>query len=392
MGCYCATGACIPPLFLFQGKRLYQSLLEGAPPGSGLQVNESGWMTEELFYQWLEFFSTSIPPARPALLIVDNHESRFSLRIIERCIEQQIILLLLPPNATHIMQVGDVAVHAPFKRAIRNQVGVFLHQHPRISISKYHYAQIIAPAYAAAFSPSNIQSGYAATGIYPFSPDKVKNHLPSSLSPSPSSSMMPLSEILSIPGQIQEKPSTPRKKRAGMPATRILTSTQMQTFFQEQKQAEEEKETQKLEKKRVREEKKATEAASSKRQYIRKQGPLSDEQKQEEEEKQKQKAEQKRMREEKKAAEAARPKRKYVRKQKPAAAAEPVRAEQGEESGKENVPPQGESDEEMNDAEEEDVSYYPPPSIPPSIPSSSRPSRDAAQLARAQICAAGLCP
>lgn len=270
MGCYSTTGACIPPVFLFTGKRVRQGLLDGAPPGSGVQVNESGWMTEELFYQWLGFFSASIPPTRPVLLIVDNHESRFSLRIIERCMEQQIILLLLPPNATHLMQVGDVAVHAPFKKAIRNQVGIFLHQHSRTTISKYHYAQIIAPAYTAAFSPSNIQSGYAATGIYPFSPDKVKIHLPS-LPPSSSTVVMPLSEILSIPGQIQHKPSTTCKKRAGMPSTRILTSNQMLQYFQVQEQAEKQQAMQRLEKRRKHEQKKQELSSKPKRRYVRKQ-------------------------------------------------------------------------------------------------------------------------
>jgi hypothetical protein len=270
MACYCTTGACIPPLFLFKGKRVGQGILEGAPPGSGVQVNESAWMTEELFYQWLQFFADSIPPARPALLIVDNHESRFSLRIIERCVAQQITLLLLPPNATHLLQVGDVAVHAPFKKALRNQVGVFLHEHPRTTITKYHYTQIIAPAYTLSFSAANIQAGYKATGIYPFAPSKVQNRLPSFV-PSTSTPIIPLAEILSIPGQIQQKPSTPRKKRAGMPATRILTSVVMQDYFEQQQRVEKEKMQQKEERKRKRASKKEEKAAQPKRKYRRKQ-------------------------------------------------------------------------------------------------------------------------
>jgi hypothetical protein len=270
MASYSTTGACIPPLFLFQGKRIGQGLLEGAPPGSGVQVNESAWMTEELFYQWLQFFADSIPPTRPALLIVDNHESRFSLRIIERCMEHRITLLLLPPNTTHLMQVGDVAVHAPFKKALKNQVGVFLHEHPRTTITKYYYTRIIAPAYSASFSPTNIQSGYAATGIHPFSPSKVQNHLPSA-APALSAPILPLTEILTLPGSIQEKPSTPRKKRAGMPATRILTSTVMQEYFEDQQRTMEEKTQQKEEKKRKRTEKKEAKLMQPKRKRRRKQ-------------------------------------------------------------------------------------------------------------------------
>ncbi len=147
MGCYSTTGVYIPPFFIFSGQRIGQGLMDGAPIGSVVGMSESGWMNEHLFYQWLQFFTSAIPPTRPAMLIVDNHESRFSLRIIEYCREQQIIILLLPSNATHLMQVGDVTIHAPFKKQLREQTGIFLHEHPRTSITKYHYARIIASAY-----------------------------------------------------------------------------------------------------------------------------------------------------------------------------------------------------------------------------------------------------
>jgi hypothetical protein len=164
MGCYSSTGQAIPPFFIFQGKRVGKDILDRAPTGSTVGVTESGWMTEETFYKWLEVFDASIPASRPSLLILDNHESRFSLRIIEFCMEHQILILLLPSNATHLMQVGDVAVHAPFKKYIREEAGVFMHNYPRTQITKYHYARIVGDAYVKSFSPKNIIAGYKATG------------------------------------------------------------------------------------------------------------------------------------------------------------------------------------------------------------------------------------
>jgi hypothetical protein len=218
-------------------------------------------MNEDLFYQWLQFFASAIPSTRPAMLIVDNHESRFSLRIIEYCREQQIIILLLPPNATHLMQVGDVSIHAPFKKQLREQTGIFLHEHPRTSITKYHYARIIASAYIKSFTPSNIISGYEATGIHPYNPEKVKSHLTKHQSSStidPSVERIPLSEILTIPGQLNTPPSSPMKKprRPGMPFTRILTSDQMKTYFDNQAASEQIKQEEKQIKKRKQIEKK----------------------------------------------------------------------------------------------------------------------------------------
>jgi hypothetical protein len=269
MGCYSTTGSYIPPFFIFAGQRAGKGLLDGSPLGSVVGMSESGWMNEDLFYKWLEFFTHSIPPSRPAVLIVDNHESRFSLRIIQYCIDNQITILLLPPNATHLMQVGDVSIHAPFKKELREQAGIFLHNHPRATISKYHYAQIIAPAYTKAFSPTNITSGYRATGILPYNPEQVKQHLTSTI-PNQSlnlhSSSIPLSDILVVPGAAatpRAPASTPRKRRPSMPFTRVLTSDEMKDYFSKQEEEEKKKEQEKLERKQAREEKKRKKAQST---------------------------------------------------------------------------------------------------------------------------------
>jgi hypothetical protein len=178
MACYSAAGVYIPPMFIFIGqKQVGQNILEGAPADSVVGVSESGWMVEELFYKWLIFFSQSIPRKRPAVLIVDNHESRFSLRIIKLAQSEDIRLVLLPPNATHLMQVGDVAVHAPFKKFVRTEAHSFMIKSRADSVTKYNYCQVIGPAFRQAFTPNNIAAGYQATGIYPFCPAKVIIHL-----------------------------------------------------------------------------------------------------------------------------------------------------------------------------------------------------------------------
>ena len=41
-------------------------------PGTIFMTNDSGWITQEIHIQW---FITSIPPARPVLLIKDGHGS-----------------------------------------------------------------------------------------------------------------------------------------------------------------------------------------------------------------------------------------------------------------------------------------------------------------------------
>jgi hypothetical protein len=268
MFAYNAAGQSIPPLFLFMGKEASEDLLDGASPGAGLQLNDSAWMTEDVFYQWLQFFTARIAPARPALLIVDNHTSRFSSRIVDYCRAQQLEMLLLPANATHLMQPGDVAVHAPLKKFLAAEAAAWQNQHPCEQLTRRYYARLITNAAQRAFSPANVVAGYAATGIYPTCPERVhKALLPPA--PPPPPPMRPLSELLALPTRSAAAPSTvPLRKRRRMPVGAcILTSDVMQKHFTEKDAAQKAEETAKAERaaarKRKAEEKAARAAASA---------------------------------------------------------------------------------------------------------------------------------
>lgn len=246
MAAYSASGICIPPHFIFIGKKkVGENILSGAPPSSAVSISEAGWMTEELFYGWIQFFARSIPSKRPAILIVDNHESRFSLRIIEFCILDNIRLVLLPPNATHLMQVGDVAVHAPFKSAVRAESHRYICDTGSTDINKYSYCKIIGPAFISIFSASNIISGYSTTGIYPLNRAKTLIHLQSiqeniakKVSIQTQLNFPEINKILTTPTELRvrsqsELGETLRKRRALMPCTSLLSHSEMKQYFQE---------------------------------------------------------------------------------------------------------------------------------------------------------------
>ena len=52
------------------------------------------------------------------LLICDGHDSHISAEFIRHCIANHIVLLLLPPHCSHLMQPLDVGVFFPLKQAI----------------------------------------------------------------------------------------------------------------------------------------------------------------------------------------------------------------------------------------------------------------------------------
>src|SRR4051794_35601232 len=69
-------------------------------------------MQEDLFQQYLIHFIASIPPTRPALLMLDRHSSHISLRGIDLCHENDILLFTFPSNTMHILQPSEI----PFRK------------------------------------------------------------------------------------------------------------------------------------------------------------------------------------------------------------------------------------------------------------------------------------
>lgn len=72
-------------------------------------------MDGDLFYKWFEIIFLKHCQVRPAVLILDNHESHLTLKLIRKAREEQIELYGLPPHTTHITQPLDVCLFRPLK-------------------------------------------------------------------------------------------------------------------------------------------------------------------------------------------------------------------------------------------------------------------------------------
>ena len=67
--CVSASGFSIPPLMVYPRKqRVPDSMREGAIPDTMFKVSKSGWINQEIYTKWFDFFLSNIPPTRPVLL------------------------------------------------------------------------------------------------------------------------------------------------------------------------------------------------------------------------------------------------------------------------------------------------------------------------------------
>lgn len=145
-------------------------MLTGAPPGSDASAHPSGWMTPESFLKYIEHFVKHVRRSKehPVVLILDNPESHYEVRVLNKCKNNGIILLTLPPHCSHKLHPLDVSCFYPFKAYYNQGADDWMLNHPGTPMTIYDITSVVGIAYPKAFTPINIIKGFEKTGIAPF--------------------------------------------------------------------------------------------------------------------------------------------------------------------------------------------------------------------------------
>lgn len=159
-----------PPFFIFKRKRFQARLLDGSMPGCEASVSDSGWISGEIFLEWIRVFVSWVRPTQDckALLLLDNHESHKYYPALEYATSNNVVFLTIPPHTSHKLQPLDVAVYSPFKTFFEIEINKFQKAHPGRVIGQYDIARLVTQAYLKAATPQNALSGFRAAGIQPF--------------------------------------------------------------------------------------------------------------------------------------------------------------------------------------------------------------------------------
>ena len=116
--CTSASGQYVPPMIIFKRHRMANELRAGAPPGSIVEISESGYINSELFVKWLKHFIDTVHPSkeRPVLLLLDGHTTHSkNLEALLRARENGVIMLQLPGHTTHRLQPLDISFFSPLQ-------------------------------------------------------------------------------------------------------------------------------------------------------------------------------------------------------------------------------------------------------------------------------------
>lgn len=171
-----AAGSYVPPFFIFKRKRMNPLLMKQSNSNMVASVSDSGWITEQLFVDWLYHFKSFARPSatNQILLVLDNHECHISLAAYEFCKKNFIHVLKLPPHSSHRMQPLDLTFHGPLKTAYNKECEAHIVNHPGSKITTFAVVGIYTKAFNRITNIEKAVNGFKAAGIYPFDKEKFK--------------------------------------------------------------------------------------------------------------------------------------------------------------------------------------------------------------------------
>lgn len=179
--CISADGRYLNPMIIWPATTHRSNWTVFPTPGWQYACNESGYTKSDISLQGLkQVFDPETKEqanGRPRVLIFDGFGTHETLEILEYCFANNIILCRIPSHTSHKLQPCDVAAFGPLKTAYRDHVER-LERGGVNTISKEHFTSLYKPTRERALTPKNIKAGFAASGLFPFNPERVLRTVP----------------------------------------------------------------------------------------------------------------------------------------------------------------------------------------------------------------------
>lgn len=170
VACASASGNYVPPMLIFKRVRMNNDLKVGAPPGSLVEISETGYITSELFLKWFKHFIETVKPStdKKIILLLDGHTTHSkNLEAIEMARKHGVIMLQLPGHTTHRVQPLDRTFFRPLKSNFNQAIQKWLRTNPGMVVSQYQIAGLCTEAYGKTATIENVANGFRACGVWP---------------------------------------------------------------------------------------------------------------------------------------------------------------------------------------------------------------------------------
>ncbi|KAJ8886333.1 hypothetical protein PR048_012544 [Dryococelus australis] len=153
-----------PILVIFKCVQNIFALIDGAHVDATVAVSPKGWITSELFLQWLHIFILSLLSPIPVLSLMDSHSSYISPEDLQMAEDNKISILTFSSHKTYLLQPLDVSVFASLTSAWRNTLEKCTRRNPGKSPSWDDSHSLFTPSHEKRFMPQVIKVGFRKWG------------------------------------------------------------------------------------------------------------------------------------------------------------------------------------------------------------------------------------
>jgi len=176
--CINGNGIFAPPLFIFQGASYNAEDLKLFNHGdSWATCTSSGFINEIIFLDWLKRFISWLDTKRSKsdihLLIIDNLKAHLTYDILMTAKQNNIELLALPSNCTHIIQPLDINLFKCFKGSLRNKLPERITELMVNDLSNKEFVRLVSDLWLDTFNTEKIKKSFELVGICPLNPNIV---------------------------------------------------------------------------------------------------------------------------------------------------------------------------------------------------------------------------
>jgi hypothetical protein len=185
--CINASGWCLPPFIILAAKLHQAEWYSNIQRDWVIGLSDNGWTNDALGLAWVQHFNRYTEARTTGayrLLILDGHGSHSTPEFDQFCTEHKIITLCMPPHTSHLLQPLDVSCYSPLKSAYGHEIGQLARLRV-FHVDKDEFLYVYPRVRAQILSEQSIQSGFRATGLIPFNPDRVLSNLTVVRTPSP---------------------------------------------------------------------------------------------------------------------------------------------------------------------------------------------------------------
>lgn len=170
--CISAIGTFLPHYFIFKGTYLLQDYVKFCGPCAVMNVQENGWVANEIFCDFLNHFKLNVPKGinkdHKHLLVLDGHCSHVSATALDICLNMGLDIITIPSHSSHRMQRLDISRFKPFRQYFQEDKAAMALESPNWDYGvmlKPTLAQMMATALDQTLKPSTIVAGFKTSGM-----------------------------------------------------------------------------------------------------------------------------------------------------------------------------------------------------------------------------------